>query len=103
MSHGGAEDMDIDIRPTKKFLRVTITTFYRVCLLGGNVPIFAHRQKIFIPQTMCLTLGVLTVREKRPGFRSEVPDRLRGNSRVFVLRCAFLVVILILLGWPRWA
>ena len=45
---------------------------------------------------MCLTLRVLTVGEKKAGFRSEVVDRIRGHSRSFVLRCAFFVVILIL-------
>ena len=38
---------------------------------------------------------------KRPGFRSEVANTIRGNSRTFVIRCSFFVVILVLSGWPR--
>ena len=49
------------------------------------------------PQTVCLTLGVLTVMEKGR-VRSEVADRIRGNSRSFVLAFSFCVAILVLFG-----
>ena len=55
----------------------------------------------FFPQTVWLTLGVLTVIVKGRGARSEVPDGIRRNFRGFVLACAFFVAILILFGWPR--
>ena len=55
----------------------------------------------FLPQTVWLTLGVLTVVVKGRGARSEVPDGIRRYFRAFVLRCSFFVVILVLFGWPR--
>ena len=55
------------------------------------------------PQTVWLTLGVLTVIVRGRGARSEVPDGIRRYFRGFVLACAFFVVILVLFGWPTWS
>ena len=45
----------------------------------------------FFPQTVWLTLGVLTVVVKGRGARSEVPDGIHRYFRTFVLRCSFFV------------
>ena len=50
----------------------------------------------FFPQTLCLTLGVLTVTVTGRGVRSEVANGFRRKYRTIVLRCSFFVVIFVL-------
>lgn len=57
---------------------------------------------VIVPQTVCLTLRVLILREKR-WVRLEVADRIRGISCTFVFAFSFRVAILVLSGWPRWS
>ena len=49
-----------------------------------------------VPQTVWLTLGVLTVIVKGRGVRSEVADGIRRYFRAFVLACACFVAIYVL-------
>ena len=55
-----------------------------------------HAMLDFFPQTVWLTLGVLTVIVKGRGVRSEVADGIRRYFRAFVLACACFVAIYVL-------
>ena len=75
----------------------------KVCDEQKASHVFRHitRRAVF-PQTVWLTLRVPTVVEKGGVLDRRWQMGLRGNSRTFVLRCAFFVVIFVFSGWPRW-